>query len=201
VLQDEQVGTGLNVQFVRNVFVNFNVDYDMERFGGINFRKTRYGFGGGVNTSRKVSFGGFMNVGDQVLYVENPYLGSGTSFNVFTTIRPFTRLQSEFNLNSSRFVDPGGNQVFDIKILRTLTTYQFSERFLVRNILEHNNYDGTFGANVLLTYRVNAGTAFYVGYDDRYRQGNHIDPLLLPTSELLRTNRAIFTKLQLLLRY
>ena len=41
----------------------------------INFDKTRYGFGGGVNTSRKISFGGFFNKGDQIRYVENPFLG------------------------------------------------------------------------------------------------------------------------------
>jgi len=54
---------------------------------------------------------------------------------------------------------------------------------------------------VLLTYRVNAGTAFYVGYDDRYRQGDRINADLLRTGELRRTNRALFTKLQVLLRY
>jgi len=48
---------------------------------------------------------------------------------------------------------------------------------------------------------VNSGTAFYVGYDDRYKQGSLIDPLLLPTNELVRTNRAIFAKMQVLLRY
>ena len=51
------------------------------------------------------------------------------------------------------------------------------------------------------SYRVNAGTVFFVGYDDHYRQGNQIDERLFPTSAMLRTNRAVFTKLQYLFRY
>jgi hypothetical protein len=70
-----------------------------------------------------------------------------------------------------------------------------------RNILEYNTFDKTVGGNVLLTYRVNAGTVFFVGYDDHYRQGRSIDEALYPTSAMMRTNRAIFTKLQYLFRY
>jgi hypothetical protein len=202
VLQDEMFTTGVNFQFARSIFTNVNVDRSMERYGGINFDKTRYNFGTGVNTSRRISFGGFMNTGDQVLYVENPYLGRGTTFGTFTTIRPFSRLQSELNLNSSRFVNrEQGATVFDIKILRVLTTYQFTNRLLMRNILDFNSYDRTRGTNLLLTYRVNAGTAFYVGYDDRYRQGDYINAALLPTPRQQATNRSIFTKLQILFRY
>ena len=72
---------------------------------------------------------------------------------------------------------------------------------LLRNIFDYNNYDKTLGTNMLLTYRVNAGTAFYVGYDDRYKQGSLIDPSLFPTSDLMRTNRAVFAKMQVLFRY
>jgi hypothetical protein len=92
-------------------------------------------------------------------------------------------------------------EVFDIKIARARTTYQFSNRFLVRNIIEYNTFDKTLGGNVLFTYRVNAGTVFFVGYDDHFRQGSSIDEALYPTSSFLRTNRAVFTKLSYLFRY
>jgi hypothetical protein len=54
---------------------------------------------------------------------------------------------------------------------------------------------------VLVTYRVNAGTVFFVGYDDHYREGTTLDERLFPTTAMLRTNRAIFTKFQYLFRY
>jgi hypothetical protein len=57
---------------------------------------------------------------------------------------------------------------------------------------------------------VNAGTVFYLGYDDHYRQadlirgdrdGDGIADQLFQSDELRRTNRALFVKLQYLLRY
>ena len=88
-----------------------------------------------------------------------------------------------------------------MKIFRSLTTYQFTNRFLIRNITEYHTFDRMVNMNVLFTYRVNAGTVFFVGYDDHYRQGNQINAAVFPTAAWRRTNRAIFTKLQHLFRY
>jgi len=71
---------------------------------------------------------------------------------------------------------------------------------LFRNILETNTLNKTVGLNVLGTYRVNAGTVFFVGYDDRYRQSDQINARLFADDQYRRTNRAIFTKLQYLFR-
>ena len=127
-------------------------------------------------------------------------------------MRPLTRLQSQINVNTSNLVDPfNETEVFDVKIYRALTTYQFTDRLLLRNILEYNTFARTVGANVLSTYRVNSGTVFFVGFDDRYRQGDlllnssgdpaHLGTPRLFTTDLLRTNRAFFTKLSYLFRY
>jgi hypothetical protein len=201
-LQDRQLGAGVNLQFARNIDLNVNMDRDMERYGGVNFEKTRMSFGGGINTSRKISFGGFMGRGDEIRYITNPFLGRGSNYGMFLTVRPVSRLQSELNVSSSALTDPrDGSEVFTIHIFRKLTTFQFTSRLLMRNIVEYNDYDRTLGGNLLFTYRVNSGTAFYVGYDDRYRQGDLINAVLLPVSELRRTNRSVFAKLQVLLRY
>jgi len=201
-LQDRQVGAGGNFSFARNISFNVNYNRDMERFLGVKFEKTRYGFGGIVSTNRVFSFGGFFNRGDSIRYVEDPYLGHSSGLNLFTTLRPFSRLQSDFNVTTTRFTDVRTDTpVFDVKIFRSLVTYQLTERLLVRSILEHNTFDRTLGANLLVTYRVNSGTVFFVGYDDRYRESQNIDPLLYQTPELRRTNRAFFTKLQILFRY
>ena len=78
--------------------------------------------------------------------------------------------------------------MFDVKIFRALSTYQFTDRLLFRNIMEFNTFARTVGTNLLLTYRVNSGTVFFIGYDDRYQQGNLIfddtddlDPLFFTT--------------------
>ena len=144
------------------------------------------------------------NSGDQVFFdVDDPFLGRGTNGGVNVTLRPVARLQSELTLDLSRFVDTrqGDVEVFNVKIVRAFTTYQFTDRLLLRNIAEYNTFSTRLGANLLLTYRINAGTVFYAGYDDHYQQGDHIDEEQYPTPDLRRTNRASFTKLQYLFRH
>ena len=109
-------------------------------------------------------------------------------------------------MNTSRFTDPTNDdaEVFDVKIIRAQTTFQISNPLLVRNITEYDTFDRQFDFNLLLTYRVNGGTVFYVGYDDHYRQEDQIEDLdeqLFLSNNFRRTNRAVFTKLQYLFRY
>jgi hypothetical protein len=127
-------------------------------------------------------------------------------------VRPFSRLQSQININTSNLSNPfDDTEVFDVKIYRALTTYQFTDRLLLRNILEYNTFSRTVAANVLFTYRVNSGTVFFIGYDDHYQQGDlildsdgnaaHLGNQELFTTDLLQTNRAFFTKISYLFRY
>ena len=104
------------------------------------------------------------------------------------------------------------SNIFDVKIYRAFTTYQFTDRMLLRNITEYNTFDKSLGLNVLVTYRVNAGTVFFVGYDDHYQQadrlfadgdrdGDGIPDAGFEPNRFEQTNRAFFMKLQYLFRY
>ena len=217
VLEDEMANAGVNFSFAKNIRVNAGYSRDMERFGGINFDKEYYSLGGNVSTIRELSIGGFFSYGDQVRYdLANPansFLGTGGRGGVFMSLRPFSRLQSQVNISTSNLIDPfSDTEIFDVKIYRALTTFQFTDRLLLRNILEYNTFQGTMGANVLFTYRINSGTVFFIGYDDRYQQGDLIfdsansqyaylgNPVFY-TTDLMRTNRAFFTKISYLFRY
>ncbi len=217
VLEDEMANAGVNFSFAKNIRVNAGYSRDMERFGGINFDKEYYSLGGNVSTIRELSIGGFFSYGDQVRYdLSNPansFLGTGGRGGVFMSLRPFSRLQSQVNISTSNLIDPfSDTEIFDVKIYRALTTFQFTDRLLLRNILEYNTFQRTMGANVLFTYRINSGTVFFIGYDDRYQQGDLIfdsanrqyaylgNPVFY-TTDLMRTNRAFFTKISYLFRY
>ena len=205
VLEDENASARINFNFARNMRANMSVNRDMERFGGINFDKARVSISGGVNTSRRFEVRANFRRGDQIFFdAEKPFLGRNTQYGLNTTLRLVSRLQSRVSLDSSRFVDPANNdeEIFDVKILRAFTTYQFTDRLLLRNITEYNSFDRALGLNFLVTYRVNAGTVFFVGYDGHYQQADQIDDELFPMDTALRpTNRAIFMKLQYLFRY
>ena len=214
VLQDEQVQGQASFQFRHNISVTANMSRDLERFEEVDFRKSGYG-AFGVISSRLVSIVGGINRGDGILYsydgftnplTASPYqraiLGESTTGNFLISGRPSSRWRSDLTGIFSRLADPtAASDVVDVKIFRTRTTYQFTDRLLLRYILEHNTFSKTLGNNVLMTYRINAGTVAFLGYDDRYRQGRRIDELLFPTAALQRTNRAVFGKLSYLFRY
>ena len=205
LLEDEVINTGVDFTFARSISAGGGLERSLERFGGIDFWKTRYTGRANVATSRRISVGGDFSWGDQVFFGADPFLGRGAQAGANIFFRPIARLQSQINIDTSRLTDmrSGDVEVFDIKLFRALTTYQFTERLLLRNITDFNTFDDTVGVNFLVTYRINAGSVFFFGYDDRYQQFDRFeqngDELLL-RRDLQRTNRAIFTKLQYLFR-
>jgi hypothetical protein len=212
VLEDERVALTMNFDLARNVSLSGTVASEMERFGGIDFDKQIFSVSGNVNTSRSYQLGANLSVGDAVRYGANPFLANSVSWGLSATLRPISRIETSLNLNASRLTDPrnGDSEEFDVKILRSRTDIQFTDRIGLRNIAEFNTLDETLDLNVLLNYRVNAGTVFYVGYDDHHmqadliegdRDGDGIDEQLFFSDELRRTNRALFVKLQYLIRY
>ena len=202
ILQDEQANVGISGVTRNSIIWVAMANRDMERYEGVEFFKTNAFLGGGFAASRRLSAGGFFNWGDQIRYGDDPFLGSGTTATLFAAVRPMSRLNADLNFITSRLHDPRtAEQVFNVKIYRALTTYQFTDRLLLRNILEYNAFSGTVAANLLFTYRVNAGTVFFVGYDDHYQQGDLIDSTIFPTTRFEQTNRAIFTKLSYLFRF
>ena len=213
VLEDENTGLGLSFDFARSIRFSADVQQDMERFGGIDFRKNVVSVNGGVSSSRAFSVNASYRRGDEVFYDwDNPWLGHGDTARLNVTVRPLARLSSQVGVNTSRLTDlrgGGAERVFDVQIYRAQSVLTFTDRLLMRNITEYNTFDKDLDFNVLFTYRVNAGTVFYIGYDDHYRQadrlygdpdGDGFDERLFFTSDLRRTNRAIFTKIRYLFR-
>ncbi len=202
VLMDETVGGGLDFTFARNVRLGLSAERALERYGGVDFRKWNHGVDFDVNASRRVALVGSFSWGESIRYGGTPFLGRGRLGSLTAIFRPVSRLQSQWNVELSRLTDPRTDTlVFDVRVLRALTTFQFTERLLLRNILERNSFDRTLDANLLLTYRVNAGTVFYLGYDGRYQQEDRLDPLRFPTRRYRPTNRAVFMKISYLFRY
>lgn len=205
-LEDENTAVRLSAQFARNLVASGGMNFDMERFAGVDFQQNSYFFTGGMN-NRTFSVRVNVRAGDQIFFDKiNPYLGHEVGTSLRLTMRPFSRLQSDLSLTTSRFTDSRNNneQVFNVKITRLQTTYQLTDRLRVRNITEYDTFDTQLDFNLLITYRVNGGTVFYVGYDDHYRQDRFIEDFedqRFLHSNFRRTNRAIFTKLQYLFRY
>jgi hypothetical protein len=202
VLEDEVIASAFDFALARNVRVGIGAERALERFRDVNFRKWRGSTTFSVASSRRLSVSGDIGWGDQIRFTAEPFLGRSVEATIAANVRPSSRLQAQVDATFSRLVDPRTKEkAFDARVARWLSTYQFSERLLVRGILEYDTFERTLGANLLWTYRVNAGTVFFAGYDDHYRQADHIDPGLYPRRHLHRTSRALFTKVSYLFRH
>ncbi len=202
VLQDEQIQGTASFAFQRNISVTATTARNLERFGGIDFRRRGTAIFG-VMSGRVLTFTGGYAVGDGVFYDEtSPYRGRLTVANFMIQARPTPRWRMRLDSIYNGFFDPIAREdVYQVQIYRLRSTYQFTRRLLVRYIAEHNTLAGTLGNNVLFTYRINAGTVVFMGYDDRYRQGRLLDEVRFPYDRFERTNRAVFGKVSYLFRY
>jgi hypothetical protein len=212
-LDDETLGTATFAQFVRNINVSLQNWRTIERFGGIKFLAYHHAVAGDLNFSRRFSSRFRWSWEDGIRYIETPFLGRSATGSAEFSFRPTSRFETELTTNLSQFVDPRNNaELFDVRLYRTRTTYQFTSRLLVRNILEYDSWDNKLGVNLLLTYRINAGTVAFLGVDDRLQEGRSIDSdfsdagepninrTFFETRTLRRTGRVFFFKLSYLFR-
>jgi hypothetical protein len=211
VLQDEGKRLRMNIQFAQSISLNGGYNWDLERWQGIDYERQGFSVGGRVNTSRSYSFGANLSMQDQIFF-SAPLLGYQVNWGLNASVRPTDAWQTSLRFDHRRFTDPaaGDAALFDVKIIRVQSTFQFTDRLGLRNITEWNTEDETFDLNFLLNYRVNAGTVVYLGYDDHYQEADLIEgdtdgdgffEQLYFTQGLERTSRAIFLKIQYLFRY
>lgn len=155
----------------------------------------------------------------------NPFLSHTRNGSLGLSFRPWPKLhfdqtylysQLETRTGSTPLGFLPGTAVFNNHILRSKVNYQFTRELSVRAIVDYNGLlsntqlfaagrSKKLSADFLVTYLIHPGTAFYVGYTDRY--GNvDIDPAVpggLRTTNVLgtSTSRQFFVKLSYLFRY
>jgi hypothetical protein len=152
-----------------------------------------------------------------------PVLGKANNIQFQATIRPIKGLTIDNTYLLTRLRDVNTNaNMFNDHILRSKWNYQFTRELSLRIIGQYNsvlsNYNATFpqyalsslppaknfNADVLLTYFVHPGTAFYVGYNSNLQNLTNppeVDPLgnlARVPGHFLNDGRQIFVKVSYL---
>jgi hypothetical protein len=223
-LQEWQAGLGFKVTVAGPSELEVEHQVDVERFEGTDFRKQAtsveltsdhfhwFGFDAKYKWGTDVNFDPAPGLA--------PFLGLMNESSVTATLRPSPRLslaQTWIYSGLRGFARPGEDgSIFDNVILRSKLNVQFTRALSLRAILDHSRVspdvtradlerERRLGVDLLATWLVSPGTAFYVGYSDLL-ENYAFDPTLSPavlrrTDQAdLSTGRQFFVKASVLLR-
>jgi len=219
VQQEWRVNPGFQVEMARNTYFYVNHGEVFERFQNINFRHGGTGLGlhseffkratidFSHNASRSINY----NPADGLL----PFLADEHDWQANLTFRPTSRFKLDEIYYYTSLRVPGAT-VFVNHLARSRLNYQFNRALSLRMIVDYNGVlqnpelvnlqrQKRVTGDVLLTYLVHPGTAFYVGYTDRL-ENLRLYPGMPPTVAPIgfpstTTARQFFAKVSYLFRF
>jgi hypothetical protein len=222
-LQDWIVRFPVQFEFKRRVEAFYRHSLMSETIGGLRFDQREDLFEVEWETLRWLSVDTTVAAGTRPNYFPAAglaaFLGSYRDWELEVTVKPISRLSIDETLLWSRLdgragTPAAGARIFDNVLFRSRANYQFTRAWSLRAILDYNSLDPNatvvglergrhFGADILLTWLAQPGTAFYIGYTDGY-DSQRVDParpLEPPGGPLRSTGRQVFVKSSWLLRF
>jgi hypothetical protein len=167
-LSDQWVGGNVHLRFTEFNQLNITYRNSMERYEGIDFHKNVININVNFSLIGWLPFGAYFQTGDSIHYdPDDPYLGYNNTYGVYFTFKPSKRLQYSLNFTKQTFWEKrGGEQVYDINVVRNRLTYQISKTFSLRGILDYDHYDKAVYGSFLVSWVLRPGTVFFFGVDN-----------------------------------
>jgi Domain of unknown function (DUF5916) len=228
VQQDWEVRPGVLFELPGSTYLVANHGELFERFNNINFRRTDTGFGGHSEYFKRALFDWGYNWGTRINYNPptgvNAFLGTGGELQATVTFRPVSRIKWDeiYSLSHMRTTANSFSTVespatvFVSHLVRSRINYQYNRQLSLRVIVDYNatlrnaalfNLDRQkrVTGDVLLTWLLHPGTAFYIGYTDSLENlaltpgdPNTVIRTNLPSTT---TQRQFFAKMSYLFRF
>lgn len=217
--QDWEANVEWNMQFTHLTSLSYSRSEAFELYRGWGFRKGNNTYEFNSEWYKWMALTASYTHGGSVNYYPAgsaaPFLGHGRHGNVSLTLRPATRLRLDNTYIYNR-LQAGSVSVYNNHILRWKANYQHTRAFSVRAIVDYNavlpnaslvSFGRTkrLGYDLLVSYLLHPGTAFYVGYTDIYenlrRDPSRAPYLRVPGFPDMNTGRQFFVKMSYLLRF
>jgi len=227
-LQDWRQNLAFNMALKGQTFIFVRRAEYFESFQNLPFREHQNTIQASTAWLRWLELAGTVDFGRGVNYFPGsglaPFLAKAQDANFSIRLRPSARLRLEQTYLYDRLgvlkgfqpsIAPSRGAIFNNHILRTKVNYQFSRELSLRAIIDYNavlpnstlvDLDKTkrITGDVLLTYLIHPGTAFYAGFTDTRENLALLSgplPLLERTRQpALTTGRQFFVKLSYLFR-
>ncbi|HKG78221.1 MAG TPA: DUF5916 domain-containing protein, partial [Pyrinomonadaceae bacterium] len=131
----------------------------------------------------------------------DPGRGNLLQFNGSITYQPTNALRTSFSVNHQRLKRyDTGRVAYNVNILTTRGTYQFTKATFTRLILDYNTLNSRLRSQALVGWTPSPGTAFYAGYNDdlNYDSRHPFTAQIVPGFR--RNTRTVFIKMSYLIR-
>ncbi len=236
VQQDWSVRPGMQVEMARSTYAYVNRNEIFERFSNTNFRRASTGFGAHTEYFKLATFDWGYSRGTRINYSPaagvNPFLGHGDEAQMTVTVRPVPKVKVDEIYSLTRLKTDDGSfagwasapvshpaTVFVNHLWRSRVVYQYNRALSLRVIVDYNatlknpaliNLDRQkrVTGDVLLTWLLHPGTAFYLGYTDSLENLAVVPGSLGIPNSVVRTNlpsattqRQFFAKISYLFRF
>jgi uncharacterized protein DUF5916/cellulose/xylan binding protein with CBM9 domain len=201
---------------------------DLVQVSGVRLRLTRQGFlrfdrfdGFETWARRRFDRGGWRTQGEVQLYrwlwldgqhvasagvfydPVDPFQGSVQDIRVATTLQPGGRLSQRLQYRHVAFDRQStGERVYDLDIIYSRTTYQFSRQFFIRAIAQFDSSRYRVLTDFLSSYELRPGTVVYAGYGSVIERRDYVDGQWIPgRGDYATSQRGLFFKASYLHRF
>ncbi|HET7217645.1 MAG TPA: DUF5916 domain-containing protein [Vicinamibacterales bacterium] len=196
--------TGIRLNFSRQGNLRIDRFDGFEAWAGQRFDRGNWRFQGNVQLYRWLSVDGQYLFGNAVFYDPvDPYQGVSADGRVGITLQPGGRLSQAFNYRRLSFDRKAtGEHVYDLDLIYSRTTYQFSREFFVRGIVQFDSSRHRGLTDFLASYELRPGTVVFAGYGSLIERREYVEGEWVPgPGDYATTQRGLFFKASYLHRF
>ena len=195
---------GIRMSFTRQGFLRVDMILGHERWLGEEYPITRGRIQGDVQITRWMRLSGGFDSGAATFYDQvNPFEGRATNTRFDVLWQPTSRLNQSIGFRRVDFrrADTGA-PVYDLNLLNTRTTFQFTKQFFLRAIVQYDSLAARVLTDLLASYELRPGTVAFVGYGSLYEKRDFVGEQWVPGGgDYLTTRRGFFLKASYVYRF
>lgn len=195
---------GVRMNFTRQGFLRLDVLDGHEHWLGEKYPISRPRIQGQVQLFRWMRLNGRTNWGTAVFYdPTDPFAGWSRSSGLDISWQPTPRMSQSVGYQRVDFRrDDTRARVYELDLVNTRTTFQFSKQFFLRGIVQYDSLRARVLTDMLASYELRPGTVAYAGYGSLYERRDFVDDAWVRgAGEYLTTRRGFFMKASYLYRF
>jgi hypothetical protein len=201
--EDDMVySSALTFYLIKDASLTLQYQYVREYWQGLRFDRDLIYASGGIRLTNWLQFSGNIGWKEGIYYYAVPaFLGTGYFGALDINFQPNDKFTLNLNLTHSD-LSREGQELYDVNILYSKATYQFSKYFFLRALVQYNSYQKRMLTDFLASFTLIPGTVLHIGYGGIYEKRTWMDDQwMMLQGDLYNVKRSFFAKISYLWRF